>query len=104
MRRHRRRTRFQGAQTHRWMISYADFLTLLFAFFVFLLVALGRFFCGDGDFGDHLPLAPARRKRLALYNSVVGLADTIFKVLAQQGVNVLCASLLTTALAYMPSA
>lgn len=36
MRRHRHRTRFQGAQTHRWMISYADFLTLLFAFFVFL--------------------------------------------------------------------
>lgn len=36
MRRQRRRNRFQSDQSQRWMISYADFLTLLFAFFVFL--------------------------------------------------------------------
>jgi len=36
VRRHRRRARFQGTQSLRWMVSYADFLTLLFAFFVFL--------------------------------------------------------------------
>lgn len=37
MRRRRRRSqRFIANQSQRWMISYADFLTLLFAFFVFL--------------------------------------------------------------------
>lgn len=35
-RRRRRQQRFEGSQQLRWMISYADFLTLLFAFFVFL--------------------------------------------------------------------
>lgn len=37
MRRRRRfHQRFEGSQPLRWMISYADFLTLLFAFFAFL--------------------------------------------------------------------
>lgn len=35
-RRRRRHQRFEGSQQLRWMISYADFLTLLFAFFAFL--------------------------------------------------------------------
>lgn len=35
-RRRRRQERFVASQSNRWMISYADFLTLLFAFFVFL--------------------------------------------------------------------
>lgn len=35
-RRRRRQERFVSSQSNRWMISYADFLTLLFAFFVFL--------------------------------------------------------------------
>ncbi|GGX50862.1 OmpA family protein [Saccharospirillum salsuginis] len=35
-RRRRRQQRFEGSQQLRWMISYADFLTLLFAFFAFL--------------------------------------------------------------------
>lgn len=35
-RRRRRQQRFAANQAQRWMVSYADFLTLLFAFFVFL--------------------------------------------------------------------
>lgn len=35
-RRRRRNQRFVANQSQRWMLSYADFLTLLFAFFVFL--------------------------------------------------------------------
>ena len=86
------RTRTRLDDTNRWRTALADF------------ARRGNASQRIGDFCDHLPLAPARRKRLALYNGVVGLADTIFEVLAQQGVDVLCASLLTTALAYMPSA
>lgn len=35
-RRRRRNQRFSANQSQRWILSYADFLTLLFAFFVFL--------------------------------------------------------------------
>ena len=34
MKRHRRRAGDEGPSHERWLVSYADFITLLFAFFV----------------------------------------------------------------------